>query len=142
MKKWGGNFPLLFNVRSVLLGVNMSTIVFQKSIAWQKGYKLVLKIYRSTDVFPIKEKFGFTSQMRRSAASVVFNIAEGLLKNTRKEIAQAFVMARGSCGELETQLMLAKDLGYMSKDDSSKLVNQTTEIIRILTSSIKTLQSK
>ncbi len=119
----------------------MGTKAFQKSIAWQKGYELVLAVYQSTENFPIKERYGFTSQIRRSSASIVYNIAEGLLKNTRKELAQAFVIARGSCGELETQLMLTKDLGYMSTQTSEKLINQTVEIIKILNTSIKTLHN-
>ncbi|OGJ48870.1 hypothetical protein A2344_02900 [Candidatus Peregrinibacteria bacterium RIFOXYB12_FULL_41_12] len=120
----------------------MSTTAFKKSIAWQKGYILVLEIYKSTDSFPIKERYGLTSQIRRSASSVVFNIAEGLLRNTLKELTRFFIISRGSCGELETQLMLAKDLGYITTEVSDKLIGQTVEIIRILNSSIKTLQAK
>lgn len=120
----------------------MSTQAFKKSIAWQKAYKLVLEIYKSTEEFPIKERYGLTSQIRRAASSIVFNIAEGLLRNTLKELAHFFIISRGSCGELETQLMLAKDLSYMTGEISGALVEQTTEITRILNASIKTLQTK
>jgi four helix bundle protein len=83
-------------------------------IAWQQGIALVKGIYRFTAEFPESERFGLTSQMRRAAVSVPSNIAEGVGRNFQKERIQFLAIARGSLTELETHLIIARELGYSS----------------------------
>jgi four helix bundle protein len=84
--------------------------------AWRLSRQLVAAVYRLTQGFPKEELFGLTSQMRRAAVSVPCNIAEGSARKGEREFAQFLNIARGSLSELETQLVIAGDLGYMSLD--------------------------
>jgi four helix bundle protein len=84
--------------------------------AWRLSRQLVGDVYRLTQTFPKEELFGLTSQMRRAAVSIPSNIAEGSARTGSREFAQFLNIARGSLSELETQLILASDLGYMSLD--------------------------
>ncbi|EKD63147.1 MAG: s23 ribosomal protein [uncultured bacterium] len=118
----------------------MSTKSLEKSIAWSKSFDLSLEIYKITRKFPPEERFGLISQMQRCAISVTSNIAEGMLRGSRGEFLFFLKVARGSAGELETQLMICEKLNYINKDTSKKLIDRTTEIIRILNTSIKTLK--
>ena len=83
-------------------------------IAWQQGIILVKQVYRLTAEFPESEKFGLSSQMRRAAVSVPANIAEGVGRNSQKERIQFLAIARGSLTELETHVIIARELGYSS----------------------------
>jgi len=112
----------------------------EKSIGWKLGYQLSLNIYDLTRKFPKEELYSLTSQMRRSALSIPSNISEGLLRETKGELTHFFAIARGSAGELHTQLLLAHDLGYITESEANNLTSKTVEIIKILTSSIKTLR--
>jgi len=78
---------------------------------------LVQSVYKLTQVFPKEEMFGLTSQMRRAAISIPSNIAEGAARAGEKEFAQFLNVARGSLSELETQLLIAADLGYIPQTD-------------------------
>ncbi len=80
---------------------------------WGKSYSLCLEIYKITKRFPESEKFGLTSQLRRASVSIPSNIAEGYGRKTTKEYIYSLYVANGSLCELETQLMLAKDLQYI-----------------------------
>lgn len=80
--------------------------------AWKESMKLVKMIYHVTAGFPKEELYGLTSQMRRAAVSIPSNIAEGAARNSNRELLQFLIIARGSLSELETQLLIAKDLGY------------------------------
>jgi len=90
--------------------------------AWQKGHKLVIAIYKITDKFPKKETYSLTDQMRRAATSITSNIAEGFGRQTYKEKAQFFYQAKGSLTELKNQILIAKDVGYLNKNNFDKLV--------------------
>ena len=83
---------------------------------WQKAYQLCGDIYKSTRSFPKEERYGLTSQIRRSAVSVPSNIAEGYGRKTTQEYIQALYIAYGSNCELETQILLAGDLRYLKAD--------------------------
>lgn len=85
-------------------------------IAWQVSVDLVKMLYQATEAFPPKEAFGLTSQIRRSAVSVPSNIAEGAARATKKEFAYFLTIARGSLSEIDTQLTIAKSLGYINDD--------------------------
>ena len=83
-------------------------------VAWQAAIMLVKKIYETTKSFPQNEVYGLISQMRRAAVSVPANIAEGAGRTTAKEFVQFLSIARGSLSELDTYIVICKDLGYVS----------------------------
>lgn len=83
---------------------------------WQLGKSLSLRVYEATKHFPKEEAYGMTSQMRRAVLSIPSNIAEGFNRRHNREYKQFLYIALGSCGELETQLEIAFELGYLSKD--------------------------
>ena len=85
--------------------------------AWKRGRELVLGVYRLTQSFPREETFGLTAQLRRAAVSIPSNIAEGAARAGKREFAQFLYIARGSLSEIETQLLIATDLGYIKADD-------------------------
>lgn len=93
---------------------------------------LVKMVYQTTTSFPKEELFGIVSQMRRSAISIPSNIAEGFGRKTHKDQDQFYYIAYGSSLELETQLLLAKDLKFISSKDLGKTLSILTEIIKML----------
>ena len=106
---------------------------FTDLYAWQEGHKLVLMIYKTTENFPNKETFGLTNQMRRASVSVTSNIAEGFSRNTSKDKVQFYSMAHGSLTELQNQLIIARDIKYISKEEFSKIANQTVTVHKLIT---------
>ena len=88
---------------------------FKELNVWQKAYQLTLEIYKLTAEFPKHEQYGLSSQMRRAAVSVVSNIAEGYTRKGRAEYLQFLSVGYASLAELETQLLLSRDLGYLEK---------------------------
>lgn len=110
---------------------------YKELIVWQKSIELVTLVYEITEQFPSKEIFGLTSQMRRAAISIASNIAEGRCRGTRKDFVQFLRIAFGSCAELETQILIAKNLKFLQKTD--KISSLTEEIMKILSSMIKKL---
>ena len=88
----------------------MKTKSFKDLIVWQKSYKLVLEIYKTTRAFPKSEDYGLSQQLRRAAVSIPSNIAEGYGRKHKAEYNQFLSIAYGSLLELETQILLAKDL--------------------------------
>ena len=109
---------------------------------WQKSYQLCLRIYRATDVFPKSERFGLTSQMRRSALSIPSNVAEGYGRKTTPEYVRSLYIAYGSTCELETQLLLSGDLGYLDKESLSGLQRDIREVERMMKALIQSLENK
>ena len=95
----------------------MQTKSFKDLIVWQKAYKLVLEIYKTTKFFPEHEKYGLTQQMRRAAVSIPSNISEGYGRSHKAEYRQFLSMAYASLSELQTQYMLSADLKYLNKND-------------------------
>ncbi len=104
-----------------------------KYIVFQKSHDLVLNIYKTTHRFPNDEKYGLSSQMRRSAASIPMNLAEGAARAGEAEFRHFVNIARGSLAELKYQLMLARDLGYIEKEIMNDLVGKADEIGKMLT---------
>src|SRR4051812_12250560 len=105
---------------------------YRELIAWQKARVLVSEIYKSTENFPAREQYGLTSQIRRAAVSVPSNIAEGQARHSQKEFKHFLSHARGSLAEVETQLILAQDLKFLSASDADRLLTLTAELGRIL----------
>jgi four helix bundle protein len=112
---------------------------FKGLMAWQKAYSLTLEIYKVTEKFPRTEVYGLGSQLQRAAVSIPANIAEGYERNHRKEYVQFLYISKGSLGEVETHLMIAKDLGYISGSDYSALEEKRSETTRLLSGLIKSL---
>jgi four helix bundle protein len=113
---------------------------YQDLIAWQKAKALAAEIYRSTDLFPKTEVYGLTSQLRRAAVSIASNIAEGRGRLTKGEFCHFLGPARGSLLELETQLSIAVDLGFLGADQFKKLEQQTSEVRRLLNGLIESMR--
>jgi len=100
--------------------------------AWKKAMELVTEVYRTTERLPKEEVYGLTSQLRRAAISVPCNIAEGQGRLTKGEFQQFLGYARGSLLEVETQIMIAGNLGYLSEKQVSHLLELSAEVGRIL----------
>lgn len=92
----------------------------------------VVEIYRVTEKFSQNEKFGFVSQLRRAAVSIPSNIAEGCERRTAKDFASFLTIARGSAAEIETQVLLALSLKFISKEESETLLDKIVEIKKML----------
>lgn len=99
-------------------------------LAWQHGISLVKAIYRLTADFPREEAFGLTNQMRRAAVSVPANLAEGAARNSTREFARFLGIARGSLSELETYVVIARELGYLK--DADELERMLDKIFKLL----------
>lgn len=101
--------------------------------AWQQAMGLVTEIYRVTRTFPKEEQYGLVSQIRRAAVSVPSNLAEGHGRNSRNEFRQFIGQARGSLSEVETQLEIAKNLGYVKAEAAGALMEQAEAVGKMLT---------
>ena len=99
---------------------------------WQEGHKLVLMIYQTTDMFPEKEVFGLVSQMRRCSVSITSNIAEGFSRSTVKDKVQFYTIAQGSLTELQNQLLIARDVGFMARNEFKRIADQTVVVDKLL----------
>ena len=109
---------------------------------WQKSYHLCLKVYKETQKFSKNEVYGLTSQMRRAALSIPSNIAEGYGRKTTREYLRFLSIAYGSICELETQILLCGDLGYLSQESLMELQRDIGEVERMLKALIKALENK
>ena len=100
---------------------------------WVKAHALTLAIYQATAGFPSEERYGLTSQLRRAAASIPTNLAEGCGRYGDKELARFMAIAAGSASEVEYLLMLARDLHLLQSGRHDQLHGQVTEIKKMLT---------
>lgn len=105
--------------------------------AWKEGHKIVLDVYKFTKNFPIEEQFGLTNQMRRCAVSITSNIAEGFSRRSNKEKSQFFYMALGSVTELQNQLVIARDIRFLNKDEFQVLAEKTIFVSKLINGLIK-----
>ena len=95
---------------------------FKDLTVWQKAFALVVKVYKYTENFPTQERYGLVSQMRRSAVSIVSNIAEGHRRSSRKDYANFLANSLGSAAELETKILISKELKFLSPTQTKKLL--------------------
>ena len=109
--------------------------------AWKQGHVLVLEIYKITRNFPKEEQFGLTIQLRRAGVSFTSNIAEGFSRTSYKEKTQFYAMALGSLTEIQNQLLIARDIGYITKIDFDRLAAQTVVTNKITNGLIKSSKS-
>ena len=105
---------------------------FEDFIAWQKARKLTSEIYKVTNRGLFARDFGLKDQIRRAAVSSMSNLAEGFERGRPGEFHQFLSIAKGSCAELRTQLYVALDAGYLDSSEFEVLMNQASEVGRIL----------
>ena|SRR5271167_2298457 len=120
----------------------MQVKCFRDLNAWQKAISLVTEVYAVTAQFPGHEIYGLTSQLRRASVSIPSNIAEGHGRATRGEFLQFLCHARGSLCEVQTQIFIARKLGYITQDQEEGLIARADEVGRILNGLITSIERK
>jgi four helix bundle protein len=106
---------------------------------WQKSITFVTTIYKATDLFPKREIYGLTSQIRRSAVSIPSNIAEGASRRSKTEFKQFLYIALSSGVELETQIIIANNLEYLKETQSKNILDELYSIVRMIQGLIKSI---
>ena len=114
---------------------------FKNLKVWTKAHELTLVVYRRTRVFPKEEMYGLTSQLRRAAASIGANIAEGCGRRSDGEMKRFLQIARGSASELEYHFLLARDLQLLDNAEFKNLEGKVLEVQRMLASLVQRLQA-
>jgi len=120
---------------------NPKITTFKDLVAWQKSHTLVVEIYKHTKSFPKEETFGLTNQIRRAAVSIASNIAEGFGRRSSTDRARFYDMARASLNEVQSQLLIAKDIDFLSDDVYTNLESKTVEAHKLLTGLINKTKS-
>jgi four helix bundle protein len=120
----------------------MSLSSFRDLRVWQEAMKLTINIYRSTAEFPKHELYGLSQQIRRAAVSVPSNIAEGKGHRSNREFVHFLLHARGSLLELQTQLLIAEELQYLSKVEGDDLLGMAENVGRALSGLINSIGGK
>jgi four helix bundle protein len=115
---------------------------FRQLKVWEKAHHLALEVYKATATFPKEELYGLMSQLRRASVSIPTNIAEGCGRNTDADFARFLQIAMGSTSETEYEIILAFDLGFLSKGQFESLQAQAEEVKKMLASFIKTLRTR
>lgn len=105
---------------------------FTDLIAWQEGHKTAIQIYRITKTFPQEETYSLVSQMRRCAISITSNIAEGFGRQSYKEKVQFYYHSQGSLTELKNQILLARDVDYITSKEVDLLMEQANKTHQLL----------
>ncbi|KEF34788.1 30S ribosomal protein S23 [Deinococcus sp. RL] len=114
---------------------------YRQFVVWQKAHALTLRVYVLTHSFPADERFGLTAQLRRAAVSIPSNIAEGAGRASDTDFARFLDMAGGSANEVEYQMLLARDLGYVPELEYQTVTHQLSEVRRVLTGFRRRLKS-
>ena len=114
---------------------------FRERKVWEKSHHLALKGYSVTAKFPKEEIYGLTSQTRRACVSIPMNIAEGCGRNRDSELNRFFEIAMGSASELEYLFLLTQDLGFVVKEEFTKIMNEITEVKKMLAAFIQKLKA-
>jgi four helix bundle protein len=112
----------------------------QNLMAWRQRFDFVKTVYKTTETFPVDERFGLISQIRRTAVSVPVNIAEGAARKGRKEFIQFLYISLGSMTELDTLVLLSSELGFISKAAADALTEQLDTIGKLILGLIRKLQ--
>jgi len=114
---------------------------FRRLQVWQKAHCLTIAVYRASRGFPNDERYGLTSQIRRSAASICANLAEGCGRSGKRDFGRFVQVALGSASELEYHLLLASNLGLLERDAYDGLDQSVTEVKRMLTGLLRRLMA-
>lgn len=112
---------------------------YKKLNVWKESIELITEVYKTTSKFPSTEKFGLVSQINRCAVSIASNIAEGAGRNTDGEFRQFLGTAKGSSYELETQLIVSNNLGYISAEELNDLIEKLGYVQKMIHNLIKSL---
>src|SRR5215211_4008557 len=115
---------------------------YRQLTVWKRAHRLALSVFRLTGAFPPSERYGLAAQLRRAATSIVSNIAEGSGRHTSRDEVRFFRIARASLSELECQLMLSHDVGFLKRELWSPLDDECHEIGRMLNGLIRSCSSK
>ena len=115
---------------------------FTDLIAWKEAHILVLFIYKETEYFPPNEVFGIVNQMRRAAVSISSNIAEGFGRTTSKDKMHFYTMAKTSLAEIENQVIISRDLGYLNKQKSDFCFTQLEKTDRLIAGLYRSASSR
>ncbi len=119
---------------------NQKITYFTDLNAWKESHKLILMIYKIN--FPREELFGLANQLRRAAVSITSNIAEGFSRQSYKEKVQFYSMAQGSMTEVQNQLMIARDVRYVSHQEFQDLFDQSVVAHKLINGLIKSSKSR
>lgn len=119
--------------------MNQKIHSFTDLIAWQKAHILVVSVYKELKLFPKEEQYGLTSQIKRAVVSISSNIAEGFSRKTSKDKRQFYYISLGSLTELQNELLIARDLNYLRKDNFLLMAEKTIEVSRLINGLIKSL---
>ena len=114
----------------------------EKLEVWKQAIEFVVSAYEQTKNFPLEERFGLTSQIRRAAVSIPANIAEGAARHSDKEFLHFLAIAQGSCSEIETELLIASKLGFLPNAVYAQLKTDSDSIGRMLVGLSKHLKAK
>jgi four helix bundle protein len=114
---------------------------FKDLIVWQRSIQLTVSVYKLTAKFPDAERFGLTNQLRRASVSIASNIAEGYGKSSKGEYLLFLGHARGSAAEVETQLVIARELGFGTKQDLDSSVSLCDEVGKMLVALMKSVHA-
>jgi four helix bundle protein len=109
---------------------------------WKKAHDLTLELYRVSQRFPREEIYGITGQLRRAAVSIGANLAEGCGRRTSTELARFVRIALGSASELDYQLLLSRDLGFMAAEEFTSASASLTEVRKMLTSFLNSVEAQ
>lgn len=123
-------------------GVTLRIENFTDLDAWKEGHKLVLLVYKLTESFPNKEIFGLVNQCRRAVVSITASIAEGFSRRSSKEKVQFYSFSLGSITELQNQLLICRDVGYLNSESFDKLYFQSVKVHKIVNGLIKSSRIK
>ena len=110
--------------------------------AWQEAHQFVTLLYETTNSFPVSEQFGLTNQLRRCGVSVVSNIAEGFSRRTKKDKTYFYTVALGSVTEVQSQLLVARDVGFMEEEEFNKLADKINTTKKLIGGLIKSAETK
>lgn len=114
---------------------------FKDLIVWQKAHSVVLQIYKITKSFPSEEKYGLGDQLRRASVSITSNIAEGFIMRTAKDKVRFYLMSKASASECMNQIIIARDLGYITTGEYDTLDMALNEVMRMLSAFMKSSMS-
>lgn len=114
---------------------------FEEIEAWKRGMTLAGNVYRISSSGKFDKDWSLRDQMRRAAISIPSNIAEGFERNSESEFHRFLLIAKGSCGELRTQLMLSNNIGYLSDSEAELLIGESIEISSMIAGLIKFIAS-
>ena len=114
---------------------------FSDLSAWQEGHRLVIQVYTITKFFPKEQLFGITNQIRRAVVSITSNIAEGFGRGTSQDRVHFYIIAIGSLNEVQNQLLISKDIGYLNHTEWNELEKQGIIVHKILSGLIRKSKS-